>query len=479
MKVLTFWNWRTKISNLKEAKNEKSQNNFFRGQKNFTGRGNKIMKKFLYALLTVILFSGIAFAGMPDPGIEKIDEDFITVVARGDGADRQAALKSAWTEAVRLAVGMLIVSNSKLENDKFTEDIIEHSRGVIEKFEILEDQEYGQKHKYNILIRALVRKDILTDTTTESTQKQNVKIDLSEAMNGAANYTTATEKKASATALLKELLDGCDIGKFMSFELDPKIQYDREKGKPLVRIKESFNQQFFWKEFVPRIHKIFDGMALEKQTIFYSNNVTKLNRDLKKQKYITEGGMIESSYYPSKPYTWGNNYSGSPYIVPKNKDKYGENNFQAIVVNNESSCTMYILPVIWQPRDRVWGERFQGSNQKAIFEIWDNFYRKMSCEIIYMLTLFDENGEEISSYAVNKNVMYPAVYRSTYMMNNGEFDLIALAPGYVKNRYKNGRRVNDLFLDSYSDCEIDIDLEELQKVSDIKLEVVFQNKQGD
>ena len=318
---------------------------------------------------------------------------------------------------------------------------------------------------------------ILTDTTTESTQKQNVKIDLSEAMNGAANYTTTTEKKASATALLKELLDGCDIGKFMSFELDPKIQYDREKGKPLVRIKESFNQQFFWKEFVPRIHKIFDGMALEKQTIFYSNNVAKLNRDLKKQKYITEGGMIESSYYPSKPYTWGNNYSGSPYVVPKNV-KYRENNLQVIVSNNENSCVMYVLPVTWQPRDRTWGERFKDANEKAIFEICGNFCRKMSREIIYVLTLFDENDEEISSYAINKNGMYPTVYRSySGIYNyNPEFYLMAFAPGYVKNRRENGSVKSDLFLSSYSDCELDIDPEDLQKVSDIKLEVVFQNK---
>ena len=275
--------------------------------------------------------------------------------------------------------------------------------------------------------------------------------------------------------LVYEVLDGKNM---KQKDLMAKLQYNRQKGKPVVRVRETFNQNFFWKEFVPRICDIFDGMALEKQTIFYNNEVAKLNRNLKKQGYIIKGGMMESSYYPGKPYTWGNNYSGSSYVVPKNKD-YAEKNFQTIISNNESSCSMYVLPVIWQPFDRRWGEKFQDSNQKAIFEFLDNFYQKMSCEIIYMLTLFDKNGEEISSYAINKNAMYPAVYRSSSISTAREFDLIALAPGYVKNKNVGrgmGAEVSDLFLDSYSDCEIDIDLEELQKVSDIKLEVVFKNE---
>ena len=44
----------------------------------------------------------------PRAGIVSAEGDFVTVIAKGDGVNRDKALESAWIEAVRLAVGTVI-----------------------------------------------------------------------------------------------------------------------------------------------------------------------------------------------------------------------------------------------------------------------------------------------------------------------------------------------------------------------------------
>ena len=58
---------------------------------------------------------------VPEPGIVKADKDYVTVIAKGEGANRSEALEASWTEAVRLGVGMIISGKSELNNDELNE----------------------------------------------------------------------------------------------------------------------------------------------------------------------------------------------------------------------------------------------------------------------------------------------------------------------------------------------------------------------
>ena len=52
-------------------------------------------------------------------------------------AVHQATLEQAWTNAERIAVGMIISEKSSLDNEELSENIIMHSRRVIEDCDIL------------------------------------------------------------------------------------------------------------------------------------------------------------------------------------------------------------------------------------------------------------------------------------------------------------------------------------------------------
>lgn len=154
-------------------------------------------KKFASLIFSYFLFtflSGLAFAA---------ETEKITVEAEGVGETKMAALKDAWTNAVRQAVGAYLASAQSVKSDglddKYTEDIAAYSRGQINSFEtISENQENGLWH---IKIRANVVKDILLETVKEATNK-SVKI---EGANLAAQMQTTQEKKTKCQRSFEDL----------------------------------------------------------------------------------------------------------------------------------------------------------------------------------------------------------------------------------------------------------------------------------
>ena len=154
-------------------------------------------------------------AATRESGVIKSDGNFVTVVSRGQGADRTQALNAAWIEAVRLAIGMIISSKSELNNNEFAEHTIAHSRGVIESFDILSEQNDGKRT--TVAIQALVRKEILIDATKIYTKTQTVKADIAEAI-------TTADKQKSGIELLREVLESYTPDMFYSAQLNPKLR---------------------------------------------------------------------------------------------------------------------------------------------------------------------------------------------------------------------------------------------------------------
>lgn len=124
-------------------------------------------------------------------------ENRVTVEATGSGPTKLAALKEAWTEAVRKAVGMYMTTKTETLNDELTEQIAAYSRGQVNSFETLsETQDNGI---WIIKIRANVDRDIMNEIAAPAT-RQAVKVDGASL---AAQMQTSKDQKKDALEILK------------------------------------------------------------------------------------------------------------------------------------------------------------------------------------------------------------------------------------------------------------------------------------
>lgn len=78
------------------------------------------------------------------------EENQVEVTASGQGTTKIEALNAAWTEAVRLGVGMFVSSKTQVIDDALAEEIILHSRGRVHSYKILteEKQKRYMEHYY-------------------------------------------------------------------------------------------------------------------------------------------------------------------------------------------------------------------------------------------------------------------------------------------------------------------------------------------
>ena len=415
---------------------------------------------------------------VPEPGIVKADKDYVTVIAKGQGTNRAEALEKAWTGAVSLAVGMILSSRSEVNNGELAENIITQSRGVIESFDILGEEQVNRRT--TVTIQALVRREILMDITKTYSDAQVVQTDASKVvkaqMDDKAQRITAENKNKSGVALLKDVFDSYGPEMFYSARLDSNIYYDAETKKPYVKIIQKFDQDLFWKDFLPRLHEALSGLAERKTKRFYADSVRKANQQLPKEGFLLRGGVYlnpsgreqrkpdESISLPYNrlPYSWvvsGNENKGWKYpidvFLPIEKEveilngqrrirryylKKGRNNevkpwqWKAIVPDDSASFTVYDMPV------SVTGdceERWQASyvDPHDIVPLWRGFFEKMSLPVVFVITYLDRYGEKISTQAIKLRPRHLTVYRSIFYDHCQTPKAIplgmAIAPGYV------------------------------------------------
>ena len=468
------------------------------------------MKKVLLSLIIVVSLISLAFASSLETGIVKASRDFVTVVARGEGTTRQEALEQAWTDAVRIAVGMVLSSKSNLDNDELSENIITHSRGVIENFDILQEDKNGSKT--TIYIQARVHREILRDEANKYSEAQVVKADTGRAvkaqMDDTAKDTTQSNKTATGVALLKEVFDSYGPEDFFSATLDPKIHYDKKTKKPYIQINEKFNQDLFWKEFLPRVRQALEGIALKKEKKFYSKEVRQANQQLPKQGY--EVDITDAFGYGSevkkKPYYFNAN-EDITWTQIDNMEYYV---MKATIPNDNASYTVYYLPTygggelylyngltsagIQELKKRIRLESQNGTvkDPEGILDAWFDFVDKMSRYVTFSVTYLDSDGETISVQPIHTGPRCFNVYRVfggnahlTQALQKMQSAMI-LVPGYIriakmsKEGYSGTHDVMNLFLGTANynqkyggGYEVELDANELQQLDSMKFEIIY------
>lgn len=142
----------------------------------------------------------------------QAEEKQVTVEAEGTGATKMEALQSAWMEAVRQGVGMFMASKTELVNDKLTEQIVTHSRGQVNAYQIVEERK--EADGWHLKIKARIDKDILQETA-EAATSQKVAFDGKDL---AAQKVTQQEKQKSAEQIWKEIEPLLDFRKCLKYK---------------------------------------------------------------------------------------------------------------------------------------------------------------------------------------------------------------------------------------------------------------------
>lgn len=183
----------------------------------------------------------------------------IQVEVSGSGISKMDALKSAWTEAVRQAVGMYTASKTEVLNDDITEKIAAHSRGQVNSYKVL--SETRDNGLWDIKIVANVDKDVLQETMV-ATQSRKVKIDGASL---AAEKQTTASKKDDANKVL-QISDLTDFSNCIEFEPNIRKLNINNTSEAFVMCNIRINPSKF-KQQSDSLEKLISQIAKSKKTI--------------------------------------------------------------------------------------------------------------------------------------------------------------------------------------------------------------------
>jgi hypothetical protein len=187
----------------------------------------------------------------------------LIVEAEGQGETKLQALKAAWTEAVRVGIGMYLTSKDTLIDDELKEEIITHSRGQVDSYELLSADKVDSG--WTVKIRAKIEKDILQESATVSQNKsKTIAVDTS---NLAAKKITTEEKKISAVELIKNYQFPRKED-FILYDFSTKVEND----KFIIMHNFKFDIDYYYK-FIKDLVSILDKVATRKSEKLFSNDI--------------------------------------------------------------------------------------------------------------------------------------------------------------------------------------------------------------
>jgi len=228
------------------------------------------MRTFSYIALALIV-TWLVF--MPYSLAEEVD-DFMTVVVTGVGKDSDAALKNALRAAVEQAVGVLVDTETFVENDNLISDkILSLSRGFVSAYRPIGEPQTGEDGLVTVRIKAEVERTALRN------RLKDAKVIVEDVDGGSLYAETVTKINAMKSeqemwqivpAFLKE-------SKFPESLYGAKIigkpTYDPEKRKTTVKF-EVFVDNGRYNAFVDSLRGVLNTLkAPSKQaTVLFDMN---------------------------------------------------------------------------------------------------------------------------------------------------------------------------------------------------------------
>ena len=189
------------------------------------------------------------------------EEQSITVQATGQGINKTEALEDALRNAVRKVVGTYVVTQSKLKEDDFDEDIYINADAVVTNHKELKSSE--KDGVFSITIEASVVKNDLLKYITKTESTQITSTDLGNLLNRRKALATAEK---SLDYIFKDIGSKMYLSKKVGeFSLDASDELDTDS----IAIKMTYELKFNiaeYKKFEKRLKNLLKKVAVAEST---------------------------------------------------------------------------------------------------------------------------------------------------------------------------------------------------------------------
>lgn len=207
-----------------------------------------------FAILAVALFIIIGQVGHAD--------DTLQVTANGIGHTSDEALKDAYKNAVRRAVGVYVLSETVMDNEEIDEKVYANSDGVVSSHEVL-DTKTLPNGLLEITIKATVQKNNIGQILSN---KQSTVIDKKDIINVGNSLNAMEEVQKSLDLIFKDypasLLTVEAVGQPVLDETK-NVTADTLPLKQTLRISVNYSE---YQKLVKKLTKLFDQNNYPKGT---------------------------------------------------------------------------------------------------------------------------------------------------------------------------------------------------------------------
>lgn len=258
------------------------------------------------------------------------NDNRVNVAAEGTGQTKTEALKDAWMNAVRQAVGMFMQGKTVVNDDKITEEIVSLSRGQVNAYSIIKENK-AEDGTWTIKIKATIDKDIMQETVAAGAKSKKVAID----PNLVASKATEENKQQSKEQLwetVKPLLDLKDCVDYDCVVQKGDGEEDKNSLYAIHTLKYNLDK---YAARVAEISKILDQIAVGKTQSLYQNPAYVKNAilsiQMKKPLSKWLNNWKQAIVHGNEPYK--NNYT---FDLVQN---YNKNN--CIAIRNATNAIIY------------------------------------------------------------------------------------------------------------------------------------------
>lgn len=214
--------------------------------------------------LLLLIFSISAFAAT-----DKVAE-FI-VVAEGYGQTRDDALKSAFKDAVYLAVGSYILSDTRIKNDDISEKIYVNADAVITRHTVLEHTKSSDGTHY-IKVRAAVVKNELAHRIKKYATR-------TVSQTGVISNTNKQEAHEQALEALQMLTKDLPVSILNVQAIgEPEVNTEQTAQAGMICLKQKIRISIdyrAYRKFAKQLENLLATVATQKERGIYSKQVAK------------------------------------------------------------------------------------------------------------------------------------------------------------------------------------------------------------
>lgn len=299
---------------------------------------SKFVNWFKASVVIPMLFFNYCYADVEAKSqINVTDSKFIEVQAEGIGESKIKALKNAWSEAVRQAVGVYLISDEKVIDDELVENIATYSKGQVESYQLLKSDK--QSDGWHVVILAKIENDVLKEEIQNSDpQKQTFSFDGS---NDVAKKSTLEEKKKNAVDVISSI-SRLDIRDALIYRSELRKEKVDNKNVNYVRHYIGLDVKKYLGK-IDQLSKILEKVAVSKKSFYFDNDALKANKvamdinamfDSIKKKSYSDTINHNSSFENINAF---NGLSNILAFNDTNKDK----DHCVVMVNSPSKLTVY------------------------------------------------------------------------------------------------------------------------------------------